>query len=206
MSDHGRKLRLRVADASLDDVGEGRARLSHHLMDALDLEEGDFLRIQGTHSILVRVLAGAADDEGLAVVRLDATQRQKAGVQVGSIVEAERYDIPAASLVRVILVGASGAYEPTPDDLRPPLCEQPVMIGDSISIAPRRTEFEAQVNLLGLTVAEVLGSSTECGAIMARIVETVPGGVVQVDDGTELRVETGVSSSDAGGAEAEEDQ
>ena len=198
MTDGGRRLRLTVGDASLDDVGEGRARISRHLMDALDLDEGELLRVHGAHPILVTATSSVPDDAGLDVIRLDATQRRKAGVAIGDIVEAERHEIPSASHVRLVMVGHAGSYAPSPDDLRPELAAQPVMVGDTVTVAPRRNEFDAQVNVLGLTVAEVVGSSTECGALLARVVETTPDGVVQVTDRTQIELERGGTPSDAG--------
>lgn len=191
MTDGGRKLRLKVGDATLDDVGEARARISRHLMDALDLNEGELLRVHGTHPILVTVETSAPADEGLDVIRLDSTQRRKAGVEIGEIVEAERHEIPLANRIRLVMVGQAGDYAPDAEDIRSELAAQPVMAGDTVSVAPKRNNFDAQVNVLGLTVAEVVGSSTECGAMMARVVETEPTGVVKVTDETTIELETG---------------
>lgn len=190
MTNDGRVLRLTVGDATLGDVGEGRARMSRHLMEALDLSEGEQLRVRGTSSILVRVLASAPDDEGLDILRLGAAERRRAGIEIGDVVEAERHDVPAARRVRVVLVGHGGEQELTAEDLRPELASQPIMAGDSVSVAPRRSRFDAQVNVLGITIAEVDGSSTECGAVMARVVETEPPGVVRIADDTSIEVET----------------
>ena len=192
----GRRLRLRIGDAPLGDVGEGRARVSRHLMEALDLDEGEMLRILGPHPILATAAASEQDDEGLDILRLDATQRRKAGVSIGDVVEAERHDVPPARRVRLVVVGHGPSDELTPEDLRAELARQPVMIGDTIAVAPKRTRFDAQVNILGLTVAEVNGTSTQCGGVLARIVETDPPGIVQVGAPTEIVVESGLSSAD----------
>ena len=199
MTDGGRRLRLTVGDATLEDVGEARARISQHLMDALDLEEGELLRVHGARSVLVAVHPSRPADEGLDLIRLDSTQRRKAGVEIGAIIEAERHEVPQASRVRLVMVGRSGDYAPTADDLRPQLAAQPVMEGDTVTVAPKHNEFDAQVNVLGLTVAEVVGSSTECGVMLARVVETVPPGVVQVTDDTQIDLETGGTTDDGAG-------
>ena len=191
MTDGGRKLRLKVGDATLDDVGEARARISRHLMDALDLHEGELLRVYGAHPILVSVETSAPADEGLDVIRLDSTQRRKAGVEIGEVVEAERHEIPLATRIRLMLVGQTGDYAPSAEDLRPELAAQPVMTGDTVTVAPKRNSFDAQVSVLGVTVAEVVGSSAECGAMLARVVETDPTGVVKVTDETTIELESG---------------
>jgi hypothetical protein len=163
-------------------------------MEALDLDEGEMLRILGPHAILATAAASDHDDDGLDILRLDASQRRKAGVAIGDVVEAERHDVPPATRIRIMLVGHGPGDEIGPDDLRTELTTQPVMVGDTIPIAPRRSTFDAQVSVLGINVAEVAGSSTECGAVLARIVETEPPGIVQVGAGTNILVESGLSS------------
>ena len=160
-------------------------------MEALDLAEGELLRVHGAQAILVTAFPSTPDDEGLDILRLDATERRKAGVEIGDVVEAERHEIPAATQIRLVLVGHSGSYEPTAEDLRPELAAQPVMTGDTVSLGQKRNQFDAHVSVLGLTVAEVEGSSAECGFMLARVVETVPSGVVQVSDETEIQLEIG---------------
>jgi hypothetical protein len=162
-------------------------------MEALDLDEGEMLRILGPHPILATAAPSERDDDGLDILRLDATQRRRAGVSIGDVVEAERHDVPLAKRVRIVVVGHGPGENLTADDIRGELTTQPVMVGDTVAVAPRRTVFDVQVNVLGLTVAEVAGSSTECGAVLARIVETEPRGIVQVARETEILVESGLS-------------
>ena len=165
-------------------------------MEALDLDEGEMLRVLGPHPILVTAAASEQDDDGLDIVRLDAVQRRRAGVTIGDIVEAERHDVPVAHRVRVMLLGNGPADELTAEDLRGELSAQPVLVGDCVTVAPKRSRFDARVNVLGLTVAEVEGSFTECGAVLARIVETEPPGVVQVADTSEIILESGITAPD----------
>lgn len=191
MTSGGRRLRLTVGDGSLNDVGEGRARISRHLMEALDLAEGELLRVHGQHPILVPVMPSTAEDEGLDILRLGGAERRKAGIEIGDVVEAERHELATATKVRLVIIGHAGTHEVSAEDLRPELSAQPIMAGDTISFAPRRNEFDAQVNVLGLTVAEVVGGSTQCGAQLARVVETEPPGVVLVNIETEIELESG---------------
>lgn len=196
MSSDGRTLRLKVGDTSLEDAGERRARISRHLMDALDLEDRELVRVHGAKPILIAVVASTSEDEGLDIIRLGAAERRNAGVEIGDVVDVERHEIPVATRIRVVLVGHSGSRDLTADDLRPKLAAQPIMAGDSLSVAPKETTFDAQFSILGLNVAEFSGGATECGAQFARVVETVPQGVVLVTDTTEIQVEVGGRDGD----------
>ena len=179
-------VRLRVGDARLEDVAEGRARLSRELFPALGLKRGDRIRVTGEHSILATALPGDPEDDGLELIRLDGTQRRKAGVPIGGTVEVQRHDVRPASKVQLVAVGDSDRFELSPDDLRRALAETPIITGDTVGVTPRRREFYAQVNLLGLNLAEIEGASSECGSVLFHVVSTTPAGVVQVTEHTEI--------------------
>ena len=194
MQPSGRKLRLRVGDAALADVATGRARLSPHLLEALDLEPGELVRVRGQRAILATATAAEPEDEGLDLVRLDGLQRRRAGIQVGDIVEIEPHQLPAASYMKVMTVGRL-SDEVDGDDLRRELSAQPIIAGDTVTIARETMSFAAKVNILGLTVAEVVGDSTGCGALLVRVLETRPAGAVQVTAETEIEVVPGSGRS-----------
>jgi transitional endoplasmic reticulum ATPase len=146
--------------------------------------------VAGPQSIIASAAGAEPEDEGLELLRLDAAQRRRAGVAVGDVVDVERYQVPAASLVRVMMVGQL-AGELDAESLRQKLSAQPIMVGDSIAVAQETSHFEARVNILGLTVAEVEGDATGCGALLARVLETQPRGLVQVTHETEIELTSG---------------
>jgi transitional endoplasmic reticulum ATPase len=188
MSGRTEKVRLRVGDARLEDVAEGRARLSRELLPALGLKRGDRVRVTGAHSILATALPADPEDDGMALVRLDGTQRRKAGVSIGGTVEVQRHDVRPASKVQLVAVGDSDRIELSTEDLRRALAEAPIITGDTVGVTPRRREFYAQLNVLGLNLAEIEGASSECGSVLFHVVATTPAGVVQVTEHTEIEL------------------
>ena len=188
MKERAEKVRLRVGDARLEDVAEGRARLSRELFSALGLRRGDRLRVTGAHTILATALPADPEDDGLELIRLDGTQRRRAGVAVGGTVEVQRYDVRPASKIQLLPVGDSDRLELSPDDMRRALAEAPIIAGDTVGVAPRKREFHARVNVLGLNLAEIEGASSECGSVLFHVVSTTPAGVVQVDEHTEIEL------------------
>jgi transitional endoplasmic reticulum ATPase len=186
MKGHEESVRLRVGDARLEDVAEGRARLGRKAFAALPLKQGDVVRIAGESSILATALPAAPEDDGLDLVRLDGTQRRRLGVKVGDTVEVRHYDVKPASRIRIVTVGDGGRLELSPDDIRGVLVKQPLMAGDTIAATPRQREFYARVSVLGLNLAEVEGASSECGSVILRVVSTTPSGIVRVTENTEI--------------------
>jgi transitional endoplasmic reticulum ATPase len=181
-------VRLRVGDAKLEDVAEGRARLSPHIFRTLRLKQGDMVQVGGKKHILAAALPAGAEDEGLDLIRLDGTQRLKLGVHVGDTVEVQRYDARAAQRVRLVTLGNSRALEMAPHEIRATLAEKSVIVGDTFSVAPDRRDFQAEVSVLGLRLVEFTGSSAGPNAVLVRVVETSPPGVVRITDETEIEV------------------
>ena len=188
MDAHETGRRLRVADAKLEDVAEGRARLSRESFSALRLKRGDRVQIAAAGHILAAALPAGPEDDGLDLVRLDGTQRRKIGVQVGETVEVKRYDPKSAEHVRLIAVGDNRALELSPHEIRATLAEQSVVVGDTFAVAPDRRDFQAEVSVLGLRLVEFTGSSAGPNAALVKVVETSPAGVVRVTDETEIEL------------------
>ena len=188
MTGHEETVRLRVGDAKLEDVAEGRARLSADVFRTLRLKQGDMVQVAGKARILAAALPTGPEDEGLDLIRLDGTQRVKLGVNVGERVEVRRYDTRAAQRVRLVTIGSRRALEVSPHEIRATLAEKSVLVGDTFAVAPDRRDFQAEVSLLGLRLVELTGSSAGPNAMLVRVVETAPPGVVRVTDETEIEI------------------
>jgi hypothetical protein len=72
-------------------------------------------------------------------------------------------------------------------------------VGDSVRVTPSRKTFDAQVNLLGLTLAGVTGSVADADGVLLRVADTTPAGVVTVDDATQIEVRHAAAADDDAG-------
>jgi hypothetical protein len=182
-------VRVHVAAAGLEDVGEPRARLSRTLLESLRLQEGAHIRlVAGERSVLLQASRAGLEDDGLDVVRLDGTQRRRLGVDVGDSVVVERYEGRRAERVCLVAVGRIAAADLPLKEIRGALTERPVVVGDTVKVTPTRKTFGAELNVLGLTVAGVTGAVNDADGVMLRVYETTPPGVVAVDDATQIDV------------------
>ena len=179
-------IRLRVGDASLEDVAEERARISREAFDALGLEPEDIVRIIGQHSVLARAHLAGVEDDGLGLVRLDGGQRRTLRVSLGELVTVLPYAVAAARRLRVAVLGSARSVELSSYDLRSALRNRPITTGESLMIAPARRDFQANVSVLGLSLVDVVGSSSGAHAVLIRVIETDPPGVVRLADDTEI--------------------
>jgi transitional endoplasmic reticulum ATPase len=205
MSKRQETVRVKVAAAGLEDVGEPRARISRTLLDALALKTGQPVRISvGPRSVLLHAYPAGEEDDGLNLVRLDGTARRKLGVQVGDTADVQRYDGRKAQRVELVAVGDLSEIELPLEEIRNALAERPVVVGDTVKVTPTRKTFDVQVNLLGLNVAGVTGAVNDAEGVILRVVDTTPAGVVTVDDATQLEIrhaETSASDDGAGRSE-----
>lgn len=189
-------VRVNIAAAGLEDVGEPRARVSRTLLESLGLKAGAPVRlVAGDRSVLLHAHPAGLEDDGLSLVRLDGTQRLRLGVQVGDAASLERYDGRRAKRVRLVALGDLAESDVPMDELRSALAERPVVVGDTVKVTPTRKTFDAQVSLLGVSVAGVSGSVNDADGVMLRVSETTPRGVVTVDDAT--AIEIGQARSDS---------
>jgi hypothetical protein len=182
-------VRVRVGAAGLDDVGGAQARLSRTVLDALGIKEGTPVRIAaGSNSILLHAYAAGDEDDGLYLVRLDATQRRRLGLEVGAAAVVQRHDGRTAARVELVGVGDLTDIDLPLDEIRKALAERPVVVGDTIRVTPARKSFDAQVSLLGLTLGGVSGSVADAEGVLLRVSATTPTGVVVVDRDTRIEV------------------
>ncbi len=92
---------LQVAAATPRDQGKGVARLSAEAMEALDLEPGEVVSIEGKRVSAAIALPPHLEDAGLDIIRLDGIERTNAGVGVRDSVTVRRVEPKAAR--RVVL-------------------------------------------------------------------------------------------------------
>jgi transitional endoplasmic reticulum ATPase len=182
------QLQAQVGDAPLDDVAEGRARLSRDLFEGLRLTAGARVRIAGAEPIIATAYPGGPEDDGLGLVRLDGVQRRRLGVEVGGTVSVQPVERRIATKVRLVALGDTTGVELPLDAVRARLAEHPVIVGDTILVTPRRKRLDASLSVLGLNVAGVVGSISDAEGVLLRVSSTTPGGVVEVDASTEIEM------------------
>ncbi|MFB6085571.1 MAG: CDC48 family AAA ATPase [Halodesulfurarchaeum sp.] len=155
-------------------AGRGLAAIDRRAMEELNLENGDYIVIDGPNQgrAVARVWPGYPEDEGDDVIRIDGRLRQEANVGIEDRVEIEAADMKPASAVTIALpqnLRIRGNVEPM---IREKLSGRPVTTGQTVHVS------------LGLGgMAAVSGQQ-----IPLKIADTDPDGTVVVTDSTEIHV------------------
>ena len=179
-------MKLTVKPLKQKDAGRGLAAIDRDVAAELDLEGGDYIRIEsGDGTAIARVWPGYPDDQGTGVIRIDGQLRQQANVGIDDTVDVEKADIKPAKHVSIALPqnlrisGNIGAH------LRDKLSGQPVTQGQNIRV-PFGFGF----------------MSSSAQPIPMKIASTEPSGTVIVTDSTEVTLsQQPAEDIQAGGSE-----
>lgn len=159
------------AEAPYEDLGKRRVRIGDQSRLEGELSVGDVVRIEGKKTTAVTVRQAPPEDDGQGLARLDQQERTNAGVEIGEEIEAGKVAVLPCS--RLILEAASEEteLEDWPDGmealLRRRLSRTPFSSGD---------------------VFRLDSTSLLENAMVFRVVEVEPHGVVQVGDGTRFEL------------------
>jgi len=179
-------MRLTVKPLKQKDAGRGLAAIDRAAMAELDLENGDYIVIEGGDGsrAVARVWPGYPEDEGRGVIRIDGRLRQEADVGIDDNVDVEKADVNPASRVSVAL----------PQNLRVRGNVGPMI----------RNNLSGQAITEGQTVPVSFGlgplSSMSGQKIPLKIAGTEPSGTVVVTDSTEVDVAEKPAEQITGGA------
>ena len=165
-------MKLSVKPLKQKDAGRGLAAIDRAAMAEMDLENGDYIVLEGENRAVARVWPGYPEDDGKGIVRIDGQLRQEAGVGIDDNVSVEKADVKPATSVTVAL----------PQNLRVRGNVGPMI----------RNNLSGQAVTQGQTVPVSFGlgplSSMSGQKIPLHVAETAPSGTVVVTDSTEIQV------------------
>lgn len=184
-------VRVQVAGAKPQDVGTGTARLSRGALEALGMKEGEVVEIAGKRTTAALALSPYAEDNGIEVLRLDGLQRGNAGVSIGDHVEVRRADVKSARRVQLAPAQKNLRLVGSGQMLRRTLFQRPLVLGDVISTSIyQRSALGLERGAMPDELFRMFFEQPAFGLqeIRLRVVSTVPRGVVQIGQDTEIEL------------------
>jgi transitional endoplasmic reticulum ATPase len=183
--------KVQVAGAKPQDVGTGTARLSRKVMRELGVREGDVLEIDGKRTTAAIVLPPYPEDEGLDVLRLDGLQRGNASVSIGDSVSARAAKAAPARRIQLAPAQKNLRLVGSGEMLRRTLFRRPLVTGDMISTSIyQRSSADPQQGNIPDELFRMFFEQPAFGLqeIRLRVISTVPRGIVQVAQDTEIEL------------------
>jgi transitional endoplasmic reticulum ATPase len=191
MEEQGQKgSKLQVAGAKPQDVGTGTARLSRKSMQELGLREGAVVEISGKRQTAALALPPYAEDDGLDVVRLDGLQRGNAGVSIGDHVAVKPADAKPARKIQLAPAQKNLRLVGSGEMLRRTLFQRPLVAGDIISTSIYQKNQMQQPGGVPDDLFRMFFEQPAFGLqeIRLRVIQTVPRGIVQIAQETEIEL------------------
>ncbi len=162
---------LKVAEALQQDVGHGKARIDSYTRKKIAVSTGDILSISGKKNTAAIVWRAMPDDDGEDIIRIDGIVRRNAGVSLGDKVIIKKVEPRPAE--KIIMAPVISEYHK-------------VQFGHGI-------EHVVKKGILGRPVTRgdsviVPGIALFGDSLPFSIANTMPKGIVQVTDETEVVV------------------
>jgi transitional endoplasmic reticulum ATPase len=181
--------KLQVAGAKPQDVGTGTARLSRKTMQHFGLREGDVIEVAGKRPTAALALPPYTEDEGLDVIRLDGLQRGNAGVSIGDHVTVRKAEPKPARRIQLAPAQKNLRLVGSGEMLRRTLFQRPLVAGDIISTSIyQRNQMQpggVPDDLFRMFFEQPAFGLQE---IRLRVITTVPRGIVQIAQETEIEL------------------
>ncbi|MBX6365415.1 MAG: CDC48 family AAA ATPase [Gemmatimonadetes bacterium] len=185
-------VRLAVAGAKSRDVGKGVAPIGQRAFDALGLEEGQVIQIDGKRTTAAIALRPYPGDEHLDAIRLDGLERANADVGLGDHVDVRRAAVKPARRVTLGPAQKNVQLRGSGDVLRRTLLRRPLVAGDIVSTSgyQRRPQTAAERDpFFDEFFRGFFDQPTfALQEVRLRVVSTTPRGIVQVAENTEIEL------------------
>ena len=185
-------LKLKVAEASQQDVGKGAVRISEEQLEKLGVNVLDIVEIKGTRSTGAIALQAYSEDLGLDLVRMDGLIRSNAGTSIGQYIEIRKASWSEAKRVTLAPVAQGMQIYASGDALARIFYGRPVTKGDLLSTTsirkPPPDTFGSGLVFQDLFRDFIGSQSFGLGEVKLRVVLTNPQGIVKITDGTEIEL------------------
>jgi transitional endoplasmic reticulum ATPase len=158
-------VQMRVIEAKQRDVGKKRSRITHEVMNSLDIAPGDVIELFGKNRTCVTAWPADEDDMEKDVIRIDGQTRKNAGVGINDLVEVRKIEAKPARAVSLLPMGGKVAADREfCEFVKNRLKGFPVTEGDEISVV-------------------ILGNSMDF-----KVQKVMPKAVASVDRTTKLSI------------------
>ncbi|MEM5883211.1 MAG: hypothetical protein QXQ77_03150 [Candidatus Aenigmatarchaeota archaeon] len=188
-----KEVRLKVGELTArEEAGRGIVRLDSSAMQKLGVKEGDVVEIEGKRKSAAIAVRAYPADVGLNLIRMDGITRRNCGAGVGDFVKVRKAEVKEAK--RVVLAPAEKGImiHISPNLIKQNIYLRPLVKGDIIIPSPivrkRKPSGGILEEFFGEEFFTDIFFTPFPGETKFIVVNTEPGGIVRVEDITELEI------------------
>ncbi|RLJ05487.1 MAG: AAA family ATPase, partial [Candidatus Aenigmatarchaeota archaeon] len=170
-----------------EEFGRGIVRIDTKIMQTLGIRESDVVELEGQRKTGAIAVRSYPVDIGLNIIRMDGITRRNAGIGVGEMIKVRKANVKEAK--RVVLAPAEKGIilQVNPELMKKNLFMRPLTKGDIVAPFPvvkhrRGSPFEDFFDIEEIFFAPIPGETK------LAVVSTVPDGIVQVTDITDVEI------------------
>ncbi|MEL4304980.1 CDC48 family AAA ATPase [Methanococcoides sp. LMO-2] len=188
---NGDSVKLKVAEATQEDVGKGIVRLDPAYRDKLEVGEYGVLEIEGDRVTSALAINTDPADAGLDIIRMDGLIRANAKISIGDYVDVRKAEWKEAINVTLAPVSKGMHISASSNILASVFRNRTVSKGDFISTTHFRKSKEKQPArgmMLEDMFSDLFDYSFGLGEIKMQVISTTPKGIVKITEMTELQL------------------
>ncbi|KGK98777.1 ATPase AAA [Methanococcoides methylutens] len=187
---NGDSIKLKVAEATQEDVGKGIVRIDPVYREKIGIEEYGVVEIEGDRTTSALAINTNPADSGLDIIRMDGLIRANAKISIGDYVEVRKADWKEAINVSLAPVSKGMHISASSNILASVFRNRTVSKGDFISTThfKRSKESPARSMMLEDMFSDIFDLSFGLGEIKMQVVSTSPKGIVKITEITELQL------------------
>ncbi|MBU3905154.1 MAG: CDC48 family AAA ATPase [Nanoarchaeota archaeon] len=175
-----------------DEYGRGIARIDSETMKKLNIKEGDIVDINGTGAVAVRAYPA---DIGTNIMRVDGLVRKNAKASIGAMSIVKKANSQEAKSVVLAPAQKGIRMHISPNLIKQNIFMRPIKKGDIMIPNPvfkkgdsPQDPFEEILKSFGFNVQGFNEVFIGGGHTMLAVVKTVPEGIVQITENTEIEI------------------
>ena len=182
--DDSNSVRLQVAAARQEELGQGIARMPRSAFQSLGITEGDVVELTGKRTTAAIAMASYEEDKALDLVRLDGLQRGNAEVGSGEHVRISAAQSRPATRVVFAPAQREMRLQGPSQALKRNFFRKPLVTGDLVA-----TTGQQPVQNMPNDVRRMLANPAYAlTQIRLSVVATTPKGIVHIDENTEVEL------------------
>lgn len=187
---NGDSIKLKVAEATQEDVGKGIVRIDPAYRDKIGVGEYGVLEIEGGRVTSALVINANAADAGLDIIRMDGLIRANAKISIGDYVEVKKAEWKEAISVTLAPVSKGMHISASSNILASVFRNRTVSKGDFISTTHfrRSKEGPSRSMMFEDMFSDIFDFSFGLGEIKMQVISTTPKGIVKITEMTELQL------------------
>ncbi|MHA1583785.1 MAG: CDC48 family AAA ATPase, partial [Promethearchaeota archaeon] len=199
-TDDGEMKTLRVAEIAKGSAGRFMCRMDTSIIREMQLKPGEIIEIIGKKNTAAILFPSSEQQKD--IIRIDGLTRHNAHVGIGEYVKVRKCKFSIASKVVLALIDSDLKLSSNSKQIKLSLLNKPMKTGDIINVSGSKIaekEKESPYKDIKEMMPFFKAPIVSIGEVRFAIIETIPQGIIQIQNSTEIEIREGVVATNSMG-------